>query len=224
MGPRCHPVDFVLSFAVNDTAPARLTVYDDTDRPGSTSRTYRMTLCIALLRGINVGMAKRLAMADLRALCAELGYTDVRTLLNSGNIVFRAPRADVRTIAQALAESVLERCGFPVPVVVLDAEALDAIIAENTLRRPDDDPARFLVAFVDDPAALESAKPLLEQGWEPETLALGDRTAYLRCPGGVADSELLKAFTRATGDAATTRNWSTVLKLQAAAAALADPS
>jgi uncharacterized protein (DUF1697 family) len=155
-----------------------------------------MTRCIALLRGINVGKAKRLAMADLRALCAELGYTDVRTLLNSGNVVFRTTWDDMGAIAGKLAAALADRFGFPVPVVVLDAEELDTVIAENTLLRPHDDPSRFLVAFVDDP----------------------------RCPGGVADSELLKAFTRTTVDAATARNWSTVLKLQAAAAALADPS
>lgn len=66
--------------------------------------------------------------------------------------------------------------------------------------------------------ALDKAEALLGETWEPEAIALGSRAAYLWCPDGIIQSKLLKAFSRATGDAATTRNWATVLKLQQAVA------
>lgn len=176
-----------------------------------------MTRCIALLRGINVGRAKRIAMADLRGLLEDLGYADVRTLLNSGNAVFGAQGADPGPIARAIEAAIQQRFGFAVPVVVHTAQDLERIIAENPLPQAAQEPSRFLVAFAISGATLKKARPLLAQPWAPESLAVGSRAAYLWCPGGILESKLLAAFTRATADAVTTRNWATVLKLQAAA-------
>lgn len=176
------------------------------------------TTCVALLRGINVGRARRIAMADLRGLIEDLGHTQVRTLLNSGNAVFRAPRADVAKIAATLQDGIREKLGHAVPVIVLTAQALDAIVAANPLPQATAEPSRFLVAFVASSAVLAKAKPLLAQDWAPDTLALGSQAAYLHCASGLIESKLAQAFSRVTADAATTRNWATVLKLQAACA------
>ena len=176
-----------------------------------------MTRCVALLRGINVGRAKRIAMADLRALVAGLGFTDVSTLLNSGNVVFSAPRSNTATAAAAIETAITQRCGFSSAVVVCTASELDAIIAENPLHEVAVDPARHLVAFVGARGTLTRATPLLAQPWAPEAIAVGRRAAYLWCAGGIADSKLMQAFARATAEGATARNWTTVLKLQAAA-------
>lgn len=175
-----------------------------------------MTHCIALLRGINVGRAKRVAMADLRALFEALGYVDVRTLLNSGNVVFRAPRTDVTVLAPAIEVAISARFGFCVPVVLLTADELEAVVAENPLPKAGGDPSKHLVAFVSDVVALEQAKALLRESWAPDVLAVGGRAAYLWCATGIIESRLAQAFSRVAGDAATTRNWSTVLKLQVA--------
>src|SRR5215472_7573515 len=181
------------------------------------------TSCIALLRGINVGRTKRLPMADLRVLIEGLGHLEVRTLLNSGNVVFRASRPDTARIAAAIEAGVERRFGFSVRVVVLTARELDAIVAENPLKQAARDPARFLVAFVTTGATLAKAKPLLARAWAPDALALGRNAAYLWCAAGLIESRLAQAFARATADAATTRNWATVLKLQAAASSSASP-
>ena len=173
-----------------------------------------MTRCIALLRGINVGRAKRIAMADLRELVASLGYTDVATLLNSGNLVFRAQRPEPGVVAARMEAAIEERFGFSAAVIALTARELDAIIAENPLLHVVDDPARHLVAFVASAAALEQAEPLLAQPWAPDALAVGRRAAYLWCADGILASKLAQAYARAAGDAATTRNWTTVLRLQ----------
>ena len=175
------------------------------------------TSCIALLRGVNVGRAKRVAMADLRELIEDLGHSDVRTLLNSGNAIFGASRPDAPRIAAAIQAGIEDRFGFSARVVVLTARELDAIVAENPLSQAARDPSRFLVAFVSTVTTLAKARPLLAQAWGPDALAVGRRAAYLWCARGLIESKLAQAFARVTADTATTRNWATVLKLQTAA-------
>jgi uncharacterized protein (DUF1697 family) len=173
-----------------------------------------MTQCIALLRGVNVGKAKRIAMSELRGLVEELGGSEVRTLLNSGNVVFKTSRRSQRALASALEKAIVARCGFSVPVVVLGDTELDTIVAGNPLPQADKEPSKFLVAFVNDAAVLTAAKPLLAESWKPDALALGSKAAYIWCAKGILESRAAKEFARVTKDAATARNWATVLKLQ----------
>jgi uncharacterized protein (DUF1697 family) len=177
-----------------------------------------MTTCVALIRGINVGKAKRVAMAELRELVEGLGHRRVRTLLNSGNVVFDSASADRAALARALHAAILERTGVLARVVVVTRADLDAVVAANPLPEAVADPARFLVAFVD-AAGLAGLAPLAARDWGAERLALGAGAAYLCCAGGVHESPLALAVMKAGGEAATTRNWSTVLKLQALAGA-----
>src|SRR6266496_1803101 len=93
-----------------------------------------MTTCIAFLRGINVGRAKRLPMADLRELVEGLGHPNARTLFNSGNVVFDAHRVNVGKIARSVEVAIADKFGFAVAVVVLTATDLAAIISENPLQ------------------------------------------------------------------------------------------
>ena len=176
-----------------------------------------MTTCIALIRGINVGRGNRVAMSDLRNLMIELGHTHVRTLLNSGNIVFQSKRPSVARIASAIEGAITAHCGFSAAVTAITAQELNRIVHENPLLRVVDDHARHLVAFVTHPKDLEVLRPMLEESWKPDALAITERAAYLWCSTGILDSRLVKAFSRKAGATATTRNWATVLKLQAAA-------
>ena len=171
---------------------------------------------VALLRGINVGRAKRVAMADLRDLVTGLGYTEVRTLLNSGNVVFSGRPAPFERITTAIERALERRVGVDARVTVLDADSLRAIVAENPLPAAVAEPSRFLIGFLRDPAAARPAlAPLLERGWDGDAFALGARAAYLWCAGGILESALLEAVGRLLGDQVTTRNWTTVSKLQA---------
>jgi uncharacterized protein (DUF1697 family) len=170
--------------------------------------------CVALLRGINVGKAKRIAMADLRDLVERLGFANVRTLLNSGNVVFSADRSSTSQIAASIEAAIEKRCGFSSRVVVVDAAALDKIIDRNPLREVATDPSKHLVAFAASAAGLAKVKPLLAQDWAPDELAIVDKAAYLWCAKGILKSNVAPAFMRAVGEGATTRNWATVLKLQ----------
>jgi uncharacterized protein (DUF1697 family) len=174
-----------------------------------------MTQFVALLRGINVGKTKRIAMADLRALLEGLGYANVRTLLNSGNAVFSAARGTSVAHRAAIEKEILRKLRLEVPTVVVSAAELDAIVKENRLREAARDPSRLLVAFACDAKALDVAKALTAKPWRPDALAVGSRAAYLWCATGLIESKLAQAFARATKEGATARNWATVLKLQA---------
>ena len=175
--------------------------------------------CVALLRGINVGRAKRVAMADLRALVTDLGYGDVRTLLNSGNVVFTAPRVSPSAAAKRIEEALPARTGVSSRVTVLTAEEVASVLAGNTLAHLVTDPTRLLVAVLADGKVRAKLEPLLREKWSPEAFALGERVAYLWCPDGVLVSRLPEAVGRAVGDAWTMRNWATMTKLGALVAA-----
>jgi len=171
---------------------------------------------VALIRGINVGRAKRVAMADLRQLVEGLGYGDVRTLLNSGNVVFTAPRAAGNAAAR-IEKALAADLGVPARVTVLSATELAAVVAENPLLKVASDFSRLLVAVLSNSADRTKLAPLTKQDWAPEALAVGRRVAYLWCPDGILASPLVEAVHRPLGDAVTARNWATVLKLHALA-------
>jgi uncharacterized protein (DUF1697 family) len=173
---------------------------------------------VALLRGINVGKAKRIGMAELRALAESLGHGDVRTLLNSGNLVFTARAGAPARIGRAIEAALIERHGMSARVTVLTANELAQIVRENPLLQVAVDPTRLFVAYPSDPADLARLAPLAKQAWKPEALAVGSRAAYLWCPDGALESPLTTAVARVFKDGATTRNWATTLKLAALAA------
>lgn len=183
-------------------------------KPASKAKSDRR---VALLRGINVGKAKRIAMADLKALFEELGYRDVQTLLNSGNVAFTVPASSKGDAGARVERALIERIGVPARVTVLTAAELDAIVEENPLLSIAKDPSRLLVVVpstMKDKAKLE---PLLDEPWKPDALACGRRAAYAWCAKGVLESPLAIRIGRELRDAVTSRNWATVLKLQALA-------
>jgi len=172
---------------------------------------------IILLRGINVGKAKRVAMADLRALMETLGYVNVRTLLNSGNAVFDAKGGTPAGHAKALKSALLERTGVDAEVIVKTADDLAAAIAEHPLRAHASDDARLLVMFTQDAAALAELRPLEAGDWAPEAFASGSHAAWLWCANGVIESRISKAVGKLLKTRGTARNWATVVKLDAMA-------
>jgi uncharacterized protein (DUF1697 family) len=176
-----------------------------------------MPTYVALLRGVNVGKAKRVPMADLRDVLAGLACTDVTTFLNSGNAVFRSSVRSAARCAAAIARALADRFGFDVPVVVKSAQDLGAIVAGNTLRFTEADHSRLLVAFVQDAGQLASLRRVESLVVSPEQFAIGSDAAYLLCASGLRTSKAGAALIGAAGKTATTRNWATVLKLHALA-------
>jgi len=177
---------------------------------------------IALLRGINVGRAKRIAMADLRKVLADLGFSGVRTLLNSGNVVFDCAARDAALSGQRIEEALVLKLGVGSRVTVLDADRLAEVVQDNCLCDQASDPSRLLVAILANPADRTRLEPLCHQSWQPEAFAVGRWAGYLWCPDGVLASRAAAAMGKLLGDAVTTRNWSTITKLHALAGKAGD--
>ena len=172
---------------------------------------------VALLRGVNVGGAKRVPMAEFRALLSGLGYTAVSTLLNSGNAVFSAARGAPAGHATKIDAAISARLKLEVPVIVRSARELSLVVAENPIRAEESDHSRFLVTFIQDTKALNdwaSIGPLVRA---PEQFAVGKTAAYLLCANGILESKAWALLLRKAGGSTTTRNWATVLKLVALA-------
>jgi uncharacterized protein (DUF1697 family) len=171
---------------------------------------------VALLRGINVGKAKRIAMADLRALVAELGFGDVKTLLNSGNVVYTATDTEPEDAAARIEEAIVAKTGISSRVTVLTAAEVAEAVDGNPFGEVDN-PSRFLITVLRDPADRALLEPLAKEDWGTDSLALGRRVAYAWCRDGVLESRLPDALNRLLGDRGTARNWATMLKLRALA-------
>lgn len=158
-------------------------------------------------------------MAELRLLVEALGFTEVRTLLNSGNVVFTARANAVRGAAAKIEQAVLERLGVSSRVTVLTAAELCAILDENPLAGLCDNPSRFLIAVFAEPAARAKAEALMARSWKPEVMAVGARAAYLWCANGIGAGEVAFAVDRALRTGVTARNLATMTKLRELAGA-----
>jgi len=168
---------------------------------------------VALLRGINVGRNKRVAMADLRRLLVELGYTEPRTLLNSGNAVFGCPAGQVAGAAAAIEAAIADRLGVRCAVLTRTGKHLATVLRNNPLADVATEPARYLVGFLSRPMDKAAVSELLSQDFGPDQLRIAGSEAYLWCPSGIADSPLPKLAWSKFGVDVTTRNWNTVVKL-----------
>jgi uncharacterized protein (DUF1697 family) len=168
---------------------------------------------IALLRGINLGGKRRVAMADLRAWLGELGYADVRTLLQSGNAVFRSGKR-AATVQRELEGKLAERAGFTVDCVVLTADELRAVVEADPLGSVADNGSRYHVSFL---RAAPPATDFAPDEFAPELFHVGKREIYFWTPAGSINSKVLAAFPVKKGEVATMRNWNTVTKLLAMA-------
>lgn len=173
---------------------------------------------VALLRGVNVGGNKRVPMAELRVALEALGYTNVRTLLNSGNAVFDSTIRLSATHESRINAAILEAMQIDVPVIVKSAKEYAAIESENSLAAAaatGTDPSRLFVAFARDASALNGLAPILGLIQAPEQFRIGKEAAYLWCPEGISQSKAGEALLGKLGKAVTTRNWATALKISA---------
>jgi uncharacterized protein (DUF1697 family) len=175
----------------------------------------------ALLRGINIGPHKRLAMPALRAIVESLGHADVETYLQSGNVVFTPAQDAPADLGAQLEEAIAAATGHDVPVVTRTAEELAAVV--ETSPYAVDDPTKVVGVF-------------LGEAIEPGALGLGDLSAYLpdeltargrdlyvSVPNGQARSKLMETLTkRRLPTTVTVRNWRTVAALAELAGKVAD--
>jgi uncharacterized protein (DUF1697 family) len=168
---------------------------------------------IGLLRGINLGPNRRVPMAELRELMREAGFADVRTYVQSGNIVLSSEEAPEQ-LQTRIGELISARFGFEVPVIVRTRDELAAVVAADPLGDVVDNPKRYQVSFLSEPLADAVVERLEAAVAEPEALVIAGRVVYAWHPAGVARSKLWSALAgQELGVTATARNWTTVTTL-----------
>lgn len=174
-----------------------------------------MTRHIALLRGINVGGRGLLSMADLRALAADIGFTEVKTLLQSGNMVFSAAGTPAE-LEHKLEDAIHAHVDREVLVMIrTPAEWMAMIDANPSADFAAERPNHFQVFFMKAPLAQAAFDAFKADHEGPEDLRLAGREIYASFPDGIADSKLMaKPLDKRIGVPTTARNWNTVLKLR----------
>ena len=176
-----------------------------------------MPTCVAMLRGINLGARNRVAMADLRELVETLGAQDVRTHLQSGNVVLTSRRKPAE-LERAIARGIRDTLGLDVTVLVRTAKELAGVVERNPFAGREGDGRLLHVTFLAERPAAARVRELGKESFEPDAFRVTGREVYLHCPHGYGRSKLSNAFfEQALAVRATTRNWRTVTALAEAA-------
>lgn len=174
-----------------------------------------MPVYISFLRGINVGGAKTIRMAALKSAYEALGLSPVKTLLNSGNVVFGASDKSPGRLAKLLEQTVEKELGLRTTIVVRSAAELAKILQKNPLpKMAKEDPSHLLVmTLVGKPRS--GAKAALAKVYSgPEEIRIAGEDVYLTYPNGIGKSKLTNTLLeKHLGIAGTARNWNTLTKL-----------
>ena len=174
---------------------------------------------LLLLRGINVNPTTKVAMADLRSLLGALGYEDVRTLLQSGNVLLSSPK---RPTVEPIESAIAAETGVRSKVVVLSLAEFTSIADANPLLdvpaiQERDDLSKLVITFLSDDIVPSVIERPSDADLAPERLVITKRAVYQWCPAGILQSQLKPAWWRQFGPVATTRNVRTVNRILAAA-------
>ena len=175
-----------------------------------------LTTYIALIRGINVGGHKLVAMEALRDLLGASGFDDVRTLLQSGNVVLRSALRSAVEVERRLAAVCQEGLELEADIFVRSAAEWEAIVAANPLRaEAERSPKHFLVVCLKGEPAVAQLKALQALATGGEMVRAKGRELFIAYPKGRSTTKFSGGvIERTLGTRATTRNWNTVLKLQ----------
>jgi uncharacterized protein (DUF1697 family) len=170
---------------------------------------------IALLRGINVGGHNKVAMSDLRALCEKLHLADVKSVLQSGNLVFRCDRQTDADLESLLEKETAKRLGVSADYIVRSGDELARVVARNPFsKEAKDDPSHLLVMFLKAAPRAGVVETLRAGIKGRETVADDGKQLYMVYPDGIGPSKLTGTLIeRILGTKGTARNWNTILKL-----------
>jgi uncharacterized protein (DUF1697 family) len=168
---------------------------------------------VVLLRGINLAGRNRVAMPELRKALEEAGFEDIRTYVQSGNVVLSSEAAPA-TVARECEQLIAERFGLNIDVVVRTRDEVAEVVKRNPLGKVASDPKRYQVTFLDGKLDRDAVKKLEAAAADEEQFVVDGREVYAWTPAGVARSKLWSTLAgRSLGVTATSRNWTTVTKL-----------
>lgn len=170
-----------------------------------------MTTYLALFRGINIGGHNKVAMKELVSLLEEVGCSNIRTYIQSGNVIFDTSSRSRSKLSQEISHSMMKRFGFAPKVMLLTAAELQDVIAHNPF--PSTEGKALHALFLDAQPENPDLERLSVMKKKSEEFLLGDRVFYLYAPDGVGKSKLAVNVERCLGVATTGRNWNTVTRL-----------
>jgi len=171
-----------------------------------------MPVYISMLRGINVGGHKRIKMDRLRASFEALGFTQVKTYIQSGNVVFKTAKNSPAALSRKIEGRILKDFGFSASVITRTAEEISKTIVSNPfLKEPGIDLEKLHVMFLSEAPAPPALKKLAELIATPDQCRCSNEEIYFYFPNGVSQSVLMKSpVDRILAVVTTTRNWKTV--------------
>lgn len=171
---------------------------------------------IAILRGINVGGRRKILMADLRSLFESLGFTETKTYIQSGNVIFSDDsKSSDLIVADKIEIAITEKYGFDVPVIVRSSEEIKQAVQNNPfLKNKEADINHLFLTFLKEKPSSENQTKTESYNYAPDQFVILDKDVFLYCEGKYHKSKLTNNFfEKKLKVAATTRNWKTVLKL-----------
>jgi uncharacterized protein (DUF1697 family) len=171
-----------------------------------------MSTFISMLRGINVGGQKRLSMETLRKIYSDLGFSKIRTYVQSGNVVFESSDIDRSSLVEKIEAHIQQTCGYHVEVFIRQTDEIQRILRCNPfLTDRNEDPSKLHVTFYYQSPAETLLAKLTAPGGTTDEFALAEMAVYLFCPNGYGKTKLSNSFfERKLGIPLTTRNWNTV--------------
>lgn len=173
-----------------------------------------MNAWVALLRGINVGGNNLLPMKALQAELEALGATQVKTYIQSGNVVFQHAMEEAAPLAEQLTLAIQTRFGFAPRVLLLPQQPFLPALVNNPFPAAEAEPKTLHLWFLAEPAAAPNLERLRELQKESEAWHLTDRVFYLHAPEGIGRSKLAEQVEKCLGVPATARNWRTATKIR----------
>jgi uncharacterized protein (DUF1697 family) len=168
----------------------------------------------AILRGINVGGKRKILMADLKVICQKLGWKNVVTYIQSGNLIFDSEKQNSQ-LEKTLEKAIYSKYGFDVPVMVRNASELQISIGNNSFAAGDTDITKLHLTFLKEKPSEENVEKIKTYNYKPDKFEIEEKDVFIYCEGQYHRSKLTNNFFEKNLEvAATTRNWKTVLKLR----------
>ncbi len=169
---------------------------------------------ISMLRGINVGGRKKIKMAELREMYVALGFEDVNSYIQSGNVVFDYKKTKPAELEAQIKQAIQDTFGFDVPVRIRTADDFKHIINSHPFFDAEQELKLFHVTFLAEAPNTEALQSIADFQYKEDLFQIDGDKIHLYCPGGYGETKLSNNFfERKLKVSATTRNWKTVLKL-----------
>lgn len=166
---------------------------------------------VAILRGINVGGKRKILMTDLKQLFLNLGFTNVRTYIQSGNVIFESNSS--QNLSTIIESAILGKFDFTVPVIVKSHETLSSIIDNSPFNLKD--ASQHYVSYLKEVPSLDLTETFNENSFDPDQFLISDHAVYIFCNTKYSNTKLTNTFIeKKLKVTTTTRNWKTTLKIQ----------